>query len=54
MKNVIFRFYLFKKNSIDFAHQSLFTGLREHHCICEKSCMKPFVAPEGAERTLIN
>ncbi len=32
----------------NFMHENLFTGLEEYYCICEKSCIKPFVAPEGA------
>lgn len=27
---------------------NVFTSLREYYCICERRCMKLFVAPEGA------
>lgn len=27
--------------------ESLFIGLEEYYCIFKKSCIKPFVAPEG-------
>lgn len=38
-------------------HQSVFTGIGECYCTCEKkkkSCIEPYAAPEGAERSLIN
>lgn len=37
-----------KGNSTGFTHQSLFIGLGEYYCLCEKSCIKSFVAPKGA------
>ncbi len=43
-----------KGNSTDFVHQSLITGVGEFYYICERSCMKPFVAPEGAVWSLMH
>lgn len=38
----------------NFAHQSVFTGLGEYSCICEKHSIKPLVAPGEAAFNLIN
>ena len=32
----------------------MFTGLEEHHCVCEKRNRKPVAAPEKAACDLIN
>lgn len=41
---------LLKEELSGFTHQSVFTGLEEYqYCIGEMSCVKSFVAPEGAE-----
>lgn len=43
-----------KGNSIDCTYQTLFTGPVECYYIREKNGIKPFVAPEGAVRSLVN
>ncbi len=47
------RFFVYDplKGNSDFTHQSLqFTGLGEDHCMYEKSSIKPFEAPQGADK----
>ncbi len=39
---------LVKGTCANFTHQSVFTGVGEYYCICEKSRRKPLVSPEGA------
>lgn len=39
---------------VNFTHQSVFTGLSGNGGICEKRCIKPFVAPEGPVWNLTN
>lgn len=42
------------KRSVSITHWSLVSSLGEHHCTCERSCTKPFVAPEWAVQRLKN
>lgn len=44
-------FSTLKGNATDFTHLSLFKGLEEYYCICEKGCVKPFVAIQSCTKS---